>query len=72
MDEETAKLLVSRYFEKNNLELLSVLPIYERGDRIMCIEFSCDTGIYHMKLYKDLRLFCQSKVGEKWIQIENY
>lgn len=70
MTEETARILVSKYFEENNLEFLSMITANENGERISVIEFSCNQGVFYMKLFKDLSLFCQNKARNGWVQIQ--
>lgn len=72
MDEETIKSLLGNYFERKQLIFLSAIPVNEGGNRIMYIEFSCDQGIYRMKLFEDLRLFCENRTRKKWIEIKKY
>lgn len=42
MTEEHARILLENYFEKNNLEFLSMVPINDNGERVSVIEFSED------------------------------
>ncbi|WP_321382724.1 hypothetical protein [uncultured Enterococcus sp.] len=70
MTEETTKSLIASYFEKHNLIFYSARSINESGERVMIIEFGCDNGVFLMKMQNDLRLFCQDKTREKWIEIQ--
>ncbi|MBP1046426.1 hypothetical protein I6N96_09030 [Enterococcus sp. BWM-S5] len=72
MTEEIARILLSDYFEKNNLDFLSTVPINDNGERVTLIEFGCDRGTFYMKLSKDLRLLCQNRTRTGWIRIKNY
>ncbi|MBL1224807.1 hypothetical protein [Enterococcus sp. BWR-S5] len=70
MTEETTESLLAGYFEKHNLIFYSARPINASGERVMIIEFGCDKGVFLMKLQNDLRLFCQNKTRNGWIQID--
>lgn len=72
MTEEHARILLENYFEKNNLEFLSMRRVKNNGKIVSVIEFSCDKGIYYMELSEDLSLLCQNATRTGWIQIKNY